>query len=874
MSGTAPHDENDRPREDLPPTGDPAQPDEAATLDSSSFQISDDDANTIDSASIGMPRAGADDSEAHTIDSAVHKVPPTARELPESQASTILPIEDNLDHFEGVDELPPKTPDRIATFNLMGVIGTGGMGRVYLAIQDRPRRHVALKVMKPGIISEVALRRFEFEAELLARLVHSGIAQIYEAGTWDSGEGEAPYFAMEYVRNSRILSEYCDENNLDHRQRVELFIDVCEAVGFGHQKGIVHRDLKPGNILVDSRGNTKIIDFGVARSTESDTSLTMQTDMFAIVGTLQYMAPEQCEGDALDLDTSADVYALGITLFELLAGTRPYSVEGGIAAAIKAIREAEPDPLSQHVPELKGELEAVVAKALEKDRSIRYRTASEFGDDLRRWLNDEPTVAQPQTFITSFKRVVRRNRSVVLAGVLMLLLLTGAVIGGAFALINRNLALETRNELLVEQSEKRAMVGDLISTFMRSTFDSMAELANSQEARENLINISLDYLDKLKLQAGDDPELQRMLVDGLQQAGINQWSLQSSNRGNIDAAIDKWEESVLIVDGLREQEPEDAKLLSLAISGRTLLSDAYRRSGRSELQEQMLDEAEELAPLLPDPTGDPAQGRLLMGVLLDRSRFIPRGDDPESQPVFVEMLELVEQLQEAHPDEPHLQRDATLVWNRIGFAYVTVENNGKALEWYQRALDVREDLLKGKEGRNTARRDVNLNRRLVAEQLFHLDRRDEAIAIYRDDIIPLCRELIADSPNDSRARTDLTKALQEYGEQLVEAGRYQDAIKALREAAVGWRQRITDDDGNRTNDMTAARSLVITDTALATALLESGELQSARTSINGVMEELNAAEELWPESEVFPELERYAKSVRNRILEQLGTLRP
>ena len=263
-----------------------------------------------------------------------------------------------------------------------------------------------------------------------------------------------------------------------------------------------------------------------------------------------------------------------------------------------------------------------------------------------------------------------------------------------------------------------------------------------------------------------------------------------------------------------------------------------------------------------------------MGVLLDRSRFIPRGDDPESQPVFVEMLELVEQLQEAHPDEPHLQRDATLVWNRIGFAYVTVENNGKALEWYQRALDVREDLLKGKEGRNTARRDVNLNRRLVAEQLFHLDRRDEAIAIYRDDIIPLCRELIADSPNDSRARTDLTKALQEYGEQLVEAGRYQDAIKALREAAVGWRQRITDDDGNRTNDMTAARSLVITDTALATALLESGELQSARTSINGVMEELNAAEELWPESDVFPELERYAKSVRNRILEQLGTLRP
>ena len=162
MSGTPPRDEQDKPREDIPPTVDPAQPEDAATLDSASFQINNDDAQTIDSAAIGVPRSNVEDSEAHTIDSAIHKVPPTARELPESQASTILPIEENLDHFEGVDELPPKTPDRIATFNLMGVIGTGGMGRVYLAIQDRPRRHVALKVMKPGIISEVALRRFEF----------------------------------------------------------------------------------------------------------------------------------------------------------------------------------------------------------------------------------------------------------------------------------------------------------------------------------------------------------------------------------------------------------------------------------------------------------------------------------------------------------------------------------------------------------------------------------------------------------------------------------------------------------------------------------------------------------------------------------------
>ena len=271
---------------------------------------------------------GSDD-EAQTLDSSIQNAPSGGgSSVPDSQVSTILPLEENIETMEGVTALPRKSPERIASFRLIGVIGTGGMGKVYLAVQDRPRRHVAVKVMKAGVAGEQAMRRFEFEAELLARLVHSGIAQIYEAGTWDEGDGVAPYFAMEYVPSARTLTDFCKERDLDVRARVELFVEACDAVGHGHQKGIIHRDLKPGNMLVGSRGNVKIIDFGVARSTDSDKSVTMQTDIHAIVGTLQYMAPEQCGGDVLDLDTSADVYALGVTLYDLLSGELPYDISG------------------------------------------------------------------------------------------------------------------------------------------------------------------------------------------------------------------------------------------------------------------------------------------------------------------------------------------------------------------------------------------------------------------------------------------------------------------------------------------------------------------------------------------------------------------
>ena len=202
-------------------------------------------------------------------------------------------------------------PKQIGRYRIMGVLGEGAMGVVYEAEQDQPRRRVALKLIKPGLAGpELLLRRFELEAEALGRLHHPGIAQIYEAGTADTGFGPQPYFAMEFILGESLL-HYAEANQLNTRQRLEIMAKVCEAVHHAHQRGIIHRDLKPPNILVDESGQPKVLDFGVARAIDSDAQATRQTDVGQIVGTLAYMSPEQVLGDPLELDTRSDVYSLG-----------------------------------------------------------------------------------------------------------------------------------------------------------------------------------------------------------------------------------------------------------------------------------------------------------------------------------------------------------------------------------------------------------------------------------------------------------------------------------------------------------------------------------------------------------------------------------
>jgi tRNA A-37 threonylcarbamoyl transferase component Bud32 len=275
---------------------------------------------------------------------------------------------------------------------IIKLIGEGGMGRVYEARQEKPERTVAVKVIRQGITSEKTLRRFEREAEFLARLQHPGIAQIFIVGTYSSDFGDVPFYVMEHIADAKPITNYAHEKNLSLTDRLRLFQQVCEAVSHGHDKGIIHRDLKPGNILIDGNGKSRVIDFGVARSTDSDLTLTsLRTDSGHLVGTVQYMSPEQFGSSPDDLDGRADVYSLGVVLYELLAGVAPYELgKKGIHEAARVVCERPPTPLKTHDKSLRRDVCAITERCLEKDRRDRYHSAGELAADVGRFLAGEP----------------------------------------------------------------------------------------------------------------------------------------------------------------------------------------------------------------------------------------------------------------------------------------------------------------------------------------------------------------------------------------------------------------------------------------------------------------------------------------------------
>ena len=624
-------------------------------------------------------------------------------------------------------------------YKLLEAIGEGGMGTVWLAEQREPvRRNVAIKLVKAGMDSRQVLARFEAERQALAMMDHPNISKVFDGGITDQGR---PYFVMEYVKGIP-LTEYCDQARLSLKERLNLFTLVCQAVQHAHQKGIIHRDLKPSNILIclyDGQPVPKVIDFGLAKAMhQSLTDQSLHTAHGVMVGTPRYMSPEQAEHNNLDVDTRTDIYSLGVILYELLTGSTPLErqqlKEAAVNEILRLIKEVEPQKPSTRLSSslslpsiaaqrsiepnqlkksLIGDLDWIVMKALDKERSRRYETANGLARDIHRFLNDEAVDACPPNTAYRLKKLLMRNKGTVLSASLVLLaLLVGtAAVLAVQARANANLRLvngqldiannqlQSSNTLLDQQRtravEREQQAIDAVRRFGDAVSNN-AELKNSpalESLRKSLLKEPLDFFKALRtsLQNGSDTNsesLARLAAASFDLAKLNELI------GDKQDALIGFQESLEIRQKLADANPTDTQFLSdLATSqhnvGR-LLHATNQLSEALKASESALAIWQQLADTNPTNTqflSDLARSYNNIGTVLSET-----GKPVEALQAYQSARAILQQPADANPTDTDFHRLLAISYNNIGVLLRDTGKTVEALQAFESALSIRQQL--------------------------------------------------------------------------------------------------------------------------------------------------------------------------------------
>lgn len=755
-------------------------------------------------------------------------------------------IEDSPQHAapENDRDIDRMIGRKIGAYELVRELGRGGMGSVYLASRadDEFRKLVAVKLINSNFDNESIIRRFRNERQILASLEHPNIARLLDGGTTEDG---SPYFVMEYIEGKPIR-DYCDAHRLNTDRRLRLFQDVCSAVHYSHQNLVVHRDLKPSNILVTENGTVKLLDFGIAKLIGGSAGFVEATLSTSREMTPEYASPEQVRGEAVN--TSTDTYSLGVMLYELLSGHRPYRVAAmSTLEILRAICEQEPERPSTAAgrtettngssgatgitPEeiskardsqpdrlrrkLAGDLDNIVLKAMRKEPQRRYGSVEQFSEDLRRYLVGLPVLARKDTFSYRAGKFARRNKLAVIAAAIIVLLLATGVAGVA-----RQTVVARRQRARAEKRFNE--VRELAHSFMFKFHDAIKNLAGATEARQLVVNESLEYLNSLAEEALDDPGLQRELADAYTKLADIQGFAGASNLGDKAGALSSFSKAIAIRESLvgassatiddRRQLADLYSRLSVVVEGPDKLE--YARKGLQTL-DQVLAE-------------DPANEKVRLSTGLSHyfigQQLAATGDLNGALESFRKMQSIDRELLQSDPANKAYQHDLALSCKKIGGVLITTGDLSAATESYNKALEIERAQIASDANNASIRLDMSYTLSDLA--LILRKTKDYAGALKAaNESLAIREELSAADPKDERARISLAAIYHRIGNLHLEIEEFEGALQDFRRC-LEIRQVLA-----ASNPAKASVKLDVVDAFCMTAESQSGVASKTKSSI-------------------------------------------